>query len=287
MPKIPRTPQQPPEPREGPCSADKQEQTPGTPASANHQATPAPNLEALLLAMEGRLSSKMDTTNQKVDKALNLAAETNNALEELESKVADSEEAIQEQLTRVVTRLQDNIEKTEERLHTHFKTQVKTMVHDQLRSAGFDLDLTAGALSTINQTNNTYASVTAHRPEGAENSSGNNPKTRQERQEEKFWLGEFQIRKSHERRPKNKDKVVVTFEDKGIRDMIKANAHNLANYREEAGMRLHIPDHLQKTFKNLMALSYDMKKKQPELKRSVKFDEDKLNLYVYGCSGWP
>ena len=56
------------------------------------------NLEALLLGMEGRLASKIDATNEKVDKALTLVDETNNALEELEHRVAASEEALESKL---------------------------------------------------------------------------------------------------------------------------------------------------------------------------------------------
>ena len=45
-------------------------------------------------------------------------------------------------------------------------------------------------------------------------------------------------------------------------------------------MRLHIPDHLQKKFRALMNLSYDLKKKFQDLKRNVKFDEDGLTLFM-------
>ena len=55
--------------------------------------------------------------------------------------------------------------------------------------------------------------------------------------------------------------------------------HRLAG-KDEAGMRLQIPDHLQKTFRALMNLSYKLKKKHPTLKRSVKFDEDSLDMFI-------
>ena len=45
-------------------------------------------------------------------------------------------------------------------------------------------------------------------------------------------------------------------------------------------MRLHVPDHLQKWFQALMNLSYDLKKKRPDLKRNVKFDEDRLDMFM-------
>lgn len=69
-----------------------------------------------------------------------------------------------------------------------------------------------------------------------------------------------------ERKPKYADEVIVTFEEKSVQDAVKAQAHRLAEHRDETGMRLHIPDHLQKNFKALMSLSYDLKKKNLALK---------------------
>ena len=93
-------------------------------------------------------------------------------------------------------------------------------------------------------------------------------------------MGGFKIRCVIERKPQHKDEVIVTFEEKAVRDAIKTSAHRLAEHRNEAGMRLHIPDHLQKKFRALMNLSYDLKKKNPDLKRSVKSDEDKLDMFM-------
>ena len=93
-------------------------------------------------------------------------------------------------------------------------------------------------------------------------------------------MGEVIVKRNVERRPKNKDEVCVEFENKQIRDTIKAQGPQLANYREEAGMRLQIPDSLQKDFKALMAIAYDMKKTNKDLKRNVKFDEEALGLYM-------
>ena len=92
--------------------------------------------------------------------------------------------------------------------------------------------------------------------------------------------GEVRIRRVIEKKPKYKDEVVVTFEDKAVRDTIKSQAYKLADHREEAGMRLHVPDHLQKAFKALMNLSYDLKKKNNDLKRNIKFDEDTLSMFM-------
>ena len=45
-------------------------------------------------------------------------------------------------------------------------------------------------------------------------------------------------------------------------------------------MRLQIPDHLQKDFRILMNLSYDLKRKHNGLKRNVKFDESDGGLFM-------
>ena len=93
-------------------------------------------------------------------------------------------------------------------------------------------------------------------------------------------LGTVQLKRTREPRNKNKDEYIITFESKQIRDAIKAAAPNLANYREEAGMKLQIPAHLQNDFHTLTNLSFDLKKHHPGLKRNVKFDEEDFGLFM-------
>ena len=105
-------------------------------------------------------------------------------------------------------------------------------------------------------------------------------KLRLEREFAERELGPVTIRKHFQRNTKAKDEVCVTFEDKELRDMVLSKASNLANFRGEAGMLLHIPDHLQKLFKAFMSLAYDLKKKNANLRRNIKFDETNLSLYM-------
>ena len=91
---------------------------------------------------------------------------------------------------------------------------------------------------------------------------------------------EVTVKKPRERNGKNQDEFIVTFDSRADRDAVRAAAPALATYRDEAGMRLHIPDHLQRPFRALMNLSYDLKKTHPELKRNVKFDDDEMGLYL-------
>ena len=246
-----------------------------------------------------------------MDKALDLVAETNTALDDLEMRMIATEKKLEERLVEVENRL-------ERRMNTH----IKSLVLDQLREAGFDPDLTAGALSAgttrtagVSDASNTYAAAlnknTSVQVTVVKERRGMG---QQEKQEERFWecrrslrlwpvkdredldkylsdkldmdkefiedMGEVGIRRVIERKPKYKDEAIVTFEDKRIRDAVKAQAYKLGNSGDEIGMRLHLPDHLQKSFRALMGLSFDMKKKFPGLRRSVKFNEDTMDLYM-------
>ena len=55
-------------------------------------------------------------------------------------------------------------------------------------------------------------------------------------------LGRIDVTPNKDPRSKVKDEVVVHFETKDIRDIVKSNASNLANHREMAGMRLQLPE---------------------------------------------
>ena len=284
-----------------------------TPKEATKEADQASSIEAMLAGMESRLASKIDSTNSKVEKALDLVAETNTALDDLEMRVIATEKKLEERLVEAESRL-------EKKMNTH----IKALVLDQLREAGFDPDLTAGALSMVamsktggdvSSVSNTYAAALNKNP-GLQVTVVKERKgtSQQERQEERFWecrrslrlwpvkdrgdlvaylkdrldmdkefvddMGEVGIRRVIERRPRYKDEAIVTFEDKRIRDAVKAQAYKLSNSGDRVGMRLHLPDHLQKSFRALMGLSFDMKKKFPGLRRSVKFSEDTMDLYM-------
>ena len=82
-------------------------------------------------------------------------------------------------------------------------------------------------------------------------------------------------------KPKTTDEAIVLFDSKETRDAVKDQAHNLlVKYGNWAGMRLHVPNYLQKDFRALMNLAYNLKKKNPGLKCNVKFDEDNYGLFM-------
>ena len=286
MPRIPRTPQG------GAAAEPVQEQS---------------ELEKLLLAMEGRLTAKIEKASEAAKEAVQIAKQTSGALEDLELKIEATEVGLRE-----------DMRESEERLFRRVEEKVKDMVDEQLRVAGFDQDLSAGDLtvrSSVQQvTQPSYAGVLSRTAETG--GSVSLVTTKEDRQEAKFWkarrslrvwplrsfdrkglddfltgklklerdaieeLGPIVVSKAKDPRSKVKDEAIVVFDNKQDRDLVKAKAANLANYGQEAGMRLELPDHLQKTFRILMNLAYDLKQRHTELRRNIKFDEDDLSMYM-------
>ena len=96
--------------------------------------------------------------------------------------------------------------------------------------------------------------------------------------EELASIGNVSIKKV--RASKEPEEVVVLFESKAARDLIKAAGKNLANCTGKAGMRLHIPGHLQANFNLLQNLGYHLRQSDDSIKRSIKFDEEKEDLVM-------
>ena len=287
MPKIPRTPQ---------GSRQEEGAEPGQPSE----------LETLLAAMEGRLAAKIEKASEAAKEAVAVAKMTNDGLGNLELRVEE-----------VQAEVGDRIKESEERIMKAVEEKVKGMVDDQLRAAGFDQDLTAADLtlrSSVQQNVSSYAGMLS-KPAAVNASRMTGDK--EDRREARFWkarralrlwpveqanregvarfltdklrmdrdfvkeeTSNIEVSKVRDHRSKLKDEVIVHFESKQIRDAVRAKAANLANFGQEVGMRLELPDHLQKDFRLLMNLAYDLKKKNPDLKRNIKFDEDDLGLYM-------
>ena len=312
MPKVPRSP--------------AQSQTQAPPQQG--QAPQGQSFEALLLAMEGRLTAKIERASEASKEAALQAKLNSEGLEQLESRVDANENclmaALKETERRIMTNVQDHVQEI-------VQEKVTDMVKEQLTAAGFDPDLTAGDMSlrrsamvSVTQQNESYAGVLAagtNNNGAAVTVNGIAEQKRNDSREEKrqarfhvarrslrLWpiaggsnealveymrtklrltkdfvdeeLGQVTLIKPKEPRNKNKDEYIAVFESKQIRDAVKASAANLANFRDSAGMRLDIPDHLQRDFHALMNLSYDLKKRHASLKRNIKFDEDDYGLYM-------
>ena len=282
------------------------------------------SFEALLLAMEGRLTAKLEKASEASQEAAQQAKLNCEGLEQLESRVDANEACLMTALQETEVRIMNRVEAHMQEI---VQGKIRDMVAEQLTAAGFDNDLTAADLSlrrSAMQTERTtsYASLVA----GSRTAESTQPepkrttvdtRTKEDRRESKFWaarrslrlwpipegsrtsledylesklrldrsfieeeLGQVILTRVREPKNKNKDEFVATFESKQIRDEVKAAASNLANHRDTAGMKLHVPDHLQKDFQALMNLSYDLKKKHQNLKRNIKFDEEDGGLFM-------
>ena len=66
-----------------------------------------------------------------------------------------------------------------------------------------------------------------------------------------------------------KDEALVVFETARDRDDVRSFARNLE--RRGRGLRLKIPDHLWASFRALQSVGYELKQRNPGLKRNVLF----------------
>lgn len=73
-----------------------------------------------------------------------------------------------------------------------------------------------------------------------------------------------------------KDEVVVVFSSIRERDDIRAHAKNLE--KKGRGVRLEVPDHLWPSFRVLQDLAFELKQKNPKLRRNVLFDDANRDL---------
>ena len=103
-------------------------------------------------------------------------------------------------------------------------------------------------------------------------------------------MGNVEVRKFFESRQGSKsgatqsskqptDEVIAVFKCREIRDRVKAAGTNLAG-QDDAGIRIHVPGFLLDNFHTLQSLGYHMKKKDENLRRSIKFDDQKFSLVM-------
>ena len=78
-----------------------------------------------------------------------------------------------------------------------------------------------------------------------------------------------------------KDEVLVVFESARDRDDVRSFAKNLE--RRGRGLRLEVPDHLWASFRVLQTVGYELKQKNPALKRNVLFDDVNSDLKLDVC----
>ena len=74
------------------------------------------------------------------------------------------------------------------------------------------------------------------------------------------------------------DQVVVVFDTVRLRDEIKSLGRNLSGLGRSVGMQLEPPDFLRSSYQSFQKLAYQLKRKNPELRRNVKFCDASLSL---------
>lgn len=167
MPHLPRTPLQ----------ADKPAPVPPPTSPPAKSAAKLPDIGTLLQAMEERLSKKIDISTKAVNEAVQLSRITNDALGTLEGKVDANEAA-----------LRTAIQESEERVKCDLRHKVKDLVNSELRSAGFDPDLSAADLRTTMASQTSYAAALQRGPTADKTSNmETDTATQLMRREDHFW----------------------------------------------------------------------------------------------------
>ena len=73
--------------------------------------------------------------------------------------------------------------------------------------------------------------------------------------------------------------IIAVFATVEVRDAIRRAAKELAG-NKDAGIRLEIPYSLQSSLKALEFVSFHLKKKNPEIRRNIKFDDQLMDLVL-------
>ena len=92
-------------------------------------------------------------------------------------------------------------------------------------------------------------------------------------------VGNIDVNKPPEPKPKIPDEVIVVFGSAAARDVVKAAGKNLAG-QTGAGMRIQVPNFLMGNFHALQGLAYYMKQNDQSIQRSIKFDDEELDLVL-------
>ena len=95
-------------------------------------------------------------------------------------------------------------------------------------------------------------------------------------------IGNIIVTPAAGRLAKERGEVLVLFEEKEDRDYVKSTGINLAGNRQ-AGMTLHVPGHLLDDYFALNSVGYNIKTSHEGVKRSVKFDDSTMGLFLDIC----
>lgn len=92
-------------------------------------------------------------------------------------------------------------------------------------------------------------------------------------------LGRVLVKRLREPTAKARREVFCTFETKETRDLVKASSKHLAGDRE-AGLRPQFPGFLVDTFRIFESIGYHLRSADPDIRRSVKYDDAAMDLVM-------
>lgn len=95
-------------------------------------------------------------------------------------------------------------------------------------------------------------------------------------------MGTLEVTQSSAKLARDKAEVLVVFEEWEDRDYVKSTGVNLAG-DHQAGMSIHVPGHLLDDLYALNSVGYNIKTSHKGVKRSVKFDDSNMGLYLDIC----
>ena len=95
-------------------------------------------------------------------------------------------------------------------------------------------------------------------------------------------IGQLVVTPSAGRLARDRAEVLVLFGDKDDRDYVKSTGINLAGNRE-AGMTIHVPGFLLDDLYALNSVGYNIKTTHKGVKRSVKFDDSNMGIFLDIC----
>ena len=91
-------------------------------------------------------------------------------------------------------------------------------------------------------------------------------------------IDSYEVRRVRSARGRVENEICVTFPNVETRDAVRAMAPNMAG--KKMGMRLEIPEYLRPSLRALESMSYMMKQSNPQLKRNIKFDDERMDLVM-------
>ena len=92
-------------------------------------------------------------------------------------------------------------------------------------------------------------------------------------------LGPLDVSRRPGQAAETRSEVLVTFDCKEDRDLVKAAGPNLAG-QSDAGLMIHVPGHLLDNLHALNGVGYTIKQRNTGVRRAVKFDDDNQDIFM-------